>query len=58
MMGGCAGSLLQGESQLPEGPQRQMVETINDEAVRMTHIVNNILDMTKLESGPVRIDLE
>ena len=56
VMGSSAGSLLEGEGQLPAGPQRQMVETINDEALRMTHIVNNILDMTKLESGPVQLD--
>ena len=56
VMGSSASSLLEGESQLPAGPQRQMVETINDEALRMTHIVNNILDMTKLESGPVQLD--
>jgi two-component system sensor histidine kinase KdpD len=58
VIGGCAGNLLQGGSQLPEGPQRQMVEMINEESVRMTHVVNNLLDMTKLEAGPVRINLE
>jgi two-component system sensor histidine kinase KdpD len=56
VMGSSASSLLEGEGQLPAGPQRQMVQTINDEAQRMTHIVNNILDMTKLESGAVQID--
>jgi two-component system sensor histidine kinase KdpD len=56
VMGSSASSLLEGEGQLPAGPQRQMVQAINDEALRMTHIVNNILDMTKFESGTVRID--
>lgn len=56
VMGSSASGLLEGEGQLPAGPQRQMVQTINDEAQRMTHIVNNILDMTKLESGAVTID--
>jgi two-component system sensor histidine kinase KdpD len=56
VMAGSASSLLQGKSQLPEGPQRQLVEAINDEAQRMTHVVNNILDMTRLESGPVQLD--
>jgi two-component system sensor histidine kinase KdpD len=56
VMGSSASSLLEGEGQLPAGPQRQMAQTINDEALRMTHIVNNILDMTRLESGAVQLD--
>lgn len=56
VMGSSASSLLEGAGQLPAGLQRQMVQTINDEALRMTHIVNNILDMTKLESGAVQLD--
>ena len=56
VMSSSASSLLEGEGQLPAGPQRQMAQTINDEAQRMTHIVNNILDMTRLESGAVQID--
>jgi two-component system, OmpR family, sensor histidine kinase KdpD len=56
VMGGSASSLLEGAGQMPAGLQRQVVQTINDEAVRMTHIVNNILDMTKLESGAVQLD--
>jgi two-component system sensor histidine kinase KdpD len=58
VMSGSASSLLQGDSQLPAGSQRQIVETINDESQRMTRIVNNILDMTRLESGPVQLDLQ
>ena len=58
VIGGSASSLLQGETQLPEGTPRQLVETINDEAHRMTRVVNNILDMTRLESGPVQLDLQ
>jgi two-component system, OmpR family, sensor histidine kinase KdpD len=49
---------LQGETQLPAGAQRESVETIHDEAQRMTRVVNNILDMTRLESGPVQLDLQ
>jgi two-component system sensor histidine kinase KdpD len=56
VMSGGASSLLQGESALPTGPQRQMVEVIHQEAQRMTRVVNNILDMTRLESAPVRLD--
>jgi two-component system sensor histidine kinase KdpD len=58
IMSGCVGNLLQGESQLPDGSQRQMVDLINEASTRMAHIVNNIMDMTRLEAGPVRINLE
>jgi two-component system sensor histidine kinase KdpD len=58
VMGASASSLLQGETQLPAGAQRKIVETINDEAQRMSRVVNNILDMTRLESGPVQLDLQ
>jgi two-component system sensor histidine kinase KdpD len=58
VIGGSASTLLQGNSQLAEGTPRQFVQTIHDEAQRMTHMVNNILDMTRLQSGPVRLDLQ
>jgi two-component system sensor histidine kinase KdpD len=31
--------------------QRELVETINDQAERMERLINNLLDMTRLESG-------
>ena len=58
VIGGSASSLLQGNSQLSEGAPRQVVQTIHDEAQRMTRIVNNILDMTRLEAGLVQLDLQ
>jgi two-component system sensor histidine kinase KdpD len=58
VIGGSASSLLQGNSQLSEGTPRQIVQTINDEAQRMTRMVNNILDMTRLEAGLVQLDLQ
>jgi two-component system sensor histidine kinase KdpD len=58
IIGGSASSLLQGHSQLSEGTPRQFVQSIHDEAQRMTHMVNNILDMTRLEAGPVQLDLQ
>ena len=58
VIGGSASSLLQGNSQLSEGTPRQVVQTIHDEAQRMTHMVNNILDMTRLEAGLVQLDLQ
>jgi two-component system sensor histidine kinase KdpD len=58
VIGGSASSLLQGNGQLSEGTPRQIIQTINDEAARMTHMVNNILDMTRLEAGLVQLDLQ
>jgi two-component system, OmpR family, sensor histidine kinase KdpD len=58
VIGGSASNLLQGNSQLSEGTPRQFVQTIHDEAQRMTHMVNNILDMTRLEAGLVQLDLQ
>ena len=58
VMGGSASSLLQEDGALPAGPQRQLVEAIDQEARRMTRVINNILDMTRLESGPVQLDLQ
>lgn len=58
VIGGSASSLLQGNSQLSEGTPRLIIQTINDEAARMTHMVNNILDMTRLEAGLVQLDLQ
>jgi two-component system sensor histidine kinase KdpD len=57
VIGGSASSLLQG-NQLSEGTQRQLIQAIHDEAHRMTHMVNNILDMTRLEAGLVQLDLQ
>jgi two-component system sensor histidine kinase KdpD len=58
VMGASASSLLQGNSQLSEGTAREAVQTIHDEAQQMTHMVNNILDMTRLEAGSVQLDLQ
>jgi two-component system, OmpR family, sensor histidine kinase KdpD len=58
VIGGSASSLLEGNSQLSEGAPRQVVQTIHDETQRMTHMVNNILDMTRLEAGLVQLDLQ
>jgi two-component system sensor histidine kinase KdpD len=58
VIGGSASSLLQGNNQLAEGTPRQFIQTIHDETQRMTHMVNNILDMTRLEAGLVQLNLQ
>ena len=58
VIGASASSLLQGNSQLSEGIPREAVQTIHHEAQQMTHMVNKILDMTRLEAGSVQLDLQ
>jgi two-component system sensor histidine kinase KdpD len=39
-------------------PQREMADSLRDEAVRMTRLVANLLDMARIESGQVTLDLQ
>jgi two-component system sensor histidine kinase KdpD len=48
---GAASSLVEAESSLSPDSRRQLAETIYDESDRMERLVNNLLDMTRLESG-------
>jgi len=50
---GAASSLL--ESNLPPEAQREMLQTISGEADRMDRLINNLLDMTRLESGGLQL---
>ena len=40
------------------GPQQEAVRAIHDEAVRMGALVNNLLDMARLQSGEVKLKRE
>jgi two-component system sensor histidine kinase KdpD len=53
---GATSSLLADGAPLPAPLQRELVETIAEEALRLNRLVGNLLDMTRLESGamPVR----
>ena len=48
---GAASSLVEAETSLTADSRRQLAETIYDESDRMERLVNNLLDMTRLESG-------
>lgn len=50
---GAASSLLQTEPSLDSGTRRELTETVRDEADRLGRLVQNLLDMTRLESGAV-----
>ncbi|MFI5371522.1 MAG: DUF4118 domain-containing protein [Candidatus Eisenbacteria bacterium] len=50
-----AASSLRDDTGLDAGTRRELAETISDEAVRLNRLVGGLLDMTRLESGAVRV---
>src|SRR5205823_14016824 len=48
---GAASSLLEGSDLLDAAASHELKETIYEEADRLTRLVTNLLDMTRLESG-------
>jgi len=52
---GALGALLDNTSKLNEQQKNELLETARGESERLNHIVNNILDMTRTESGVLRI---
>jgi two-component system, OmpR family, sensor histidine kinase KdpD len=52
---GAASSLLSHGNQLNPATQRELLESIAQEAQRLSRLVNNLLEMTRLESGAVEI---
>jgi two-component system, OmpR family, sensor histidine kinase KdpD len=48
---GASSSLIDASSSLSDAARRELAATIHDEARRMTVLVNNLLDMARLESG-------
>ncbi len=55
---GAATSLVEAGQQLSEDSRRELAETIYDEAERMDSLVNNLLDMTRLEAGGLNLKKE
>jgi len=53
---GAASSLL--EDEIDAATRRELTETILQEAQRLNRLVRNLLDMTRLEAGAVRINKE
>lgn len=52
---GAASSLLSHRNQMDSKTQQELVESIAQEAVRLSRLVNNLLEMTRLESGAVEV---
>jgi len=55
---GAATGLLEGERTLDARTQRDLLETVHEEAERLNRLVRNLLDMTRLESGAVQVRKE
>ena len=52
---GAATSLLDHGGQLPDTARRELLESIADEAERLGRLLNNLLEMTRLEAGTVEL---
>jgi two-component system, OmpR family, sensor histidine kinase KdpD len=55
---GAATALLERESELSSTLRHDYLETISDEASRLNQLVYNLLDMTSLEAGALRVHKE
>ena len=55
---GAASTLMAGSDTLDASTRRELAETIHDEADRLTRLVDNLLDMTRLESGAAPVHRE
>ena len=53
---GAADTLLRKGGFLAEGKREELVRTIHGEAERLNHIVRNVLNMTRLESGAIQVN--
>ncbi|MDB4993528.1 MAG: hypothetical protein JWM74_960 [Myxococcaceae bacterium] len=55
---GSASTLVQDGERLDEPTRRDLAQTIFEEADRLNRLIRNLLDMTRLESGTVKIKKE
>jgi two-component system sensor histidine kinase KdpD len=55
---GAASSLLEGEAALDTPTRRELLQMIYEEADRLNRLVSNLLQMTRLESGPIQLEKE
>jgi two-component system sensor histidine kinase KdpD len=53
---GAADTLLRKGEYLAEEKREELVRTIHGEAKRLNHIVRNVLNMTRLESGAIQVN--
>jgi two-component system sensor histidine kinase KdpD len=55
---GATGTVLQAGPRMPEGTRQELLGTVLDEAERLNRLIRNLLDMTRLESGAVKLKKE
>ncbi len=55
-IGGAAASLLSSAAGQDQATRRELLQSIVDEAHRLARLVDNLLDMTRLESGAVQLN--
>ena len=55
---GAATTLLQENVTIDAHNRRELLQTIQEEADRLNHVIRNVLDMTRLESGAIKINKE
>src|SRR6266850_544453 len=55
---GAASAALEGETRIDDVTRRELLESIRDEAERLNRLVNNLLDVTRLESGSLSLRRE
>jgi two-component system, OmpR family, sensor histidine kinase KdpD len=55
---GAATTLLEARSRLDESTRTELLEAIRDETGRLNRLVQNLLQMTRLESGELRLQRE
>jgi two-component system sensor histidine kinase KdpD len=55
---GAASTLLQDSARLDDATRRGLLESVHEEAERLNRLVQNLLEMTRLESGAVQLRRE
>jgi two-component system sensor histidine kinase KdpD len=55
---GSTSTLLQGGAGLGEATRQDLLKTVLEEAERLNRLIRNLLDMTRLESGAVKVKKE
>lgn len=56
VIAGSSSSLIEGGNHIDEATRTELSQTVYDEAQRMSHLVNNLLDMTRLQSGAIQLN--
>jgi two-component system sensor histidine kinase KdpD len=55
---GALSSLVDGAAAMNESTRRELLENAKEEADRLNHLLGNLLDMNRLESGALRLRIE